>query len=272
MAKIREDSRGFGHVEVFLIIVVVIVVGIAGWYVADHNKTNTKSPTVSLNVTPTSLKNDAQSGQVPVTSTRVAPPIASSTDANTSATTTPAQTSSPPTSSTTAPVATAATPTITDNSGTTVMTITPDELGGMYNDGAAAQTTTDTVGANANQTVAVLAAKTGSGLNPGYGENYSIFTDFIKQYDGQYVKECANIRTTSGTAQVNLLFGFGTAGPTDLIPAATVTIGDTYQTYCTPYQAFLLSTGPSADLTVSADIYNTSPTSIYIASISLLTQ
>lgn len=42
MGKLNKDNNGFGGVELLLVIVIIVLLGVVGWYVYNHNKTNTK--------------------------------------------------------------------------------------------------------------------------------------------------------------------------------------------------------------------------------------
>jgi hypothetical protein len=55
MGKLDKDNKGFGGIELLMLIVIVILLGVVGWYVyKDHNKaTTTKVVTVTKSITKT---------------------------------------------------------------------------------------------------------------------------------------------------------------------------------------------------------------------------
>jgi hypothetical protein len=50
--SIKRNQNGFGLVEVFLILILVSVIGFAGWYVGNRNANNKKDDKVSAQPTP----------------------------------------------------------------------------------------------------------------------------------------------------------------------------------------------------------------------------
>jgi Tfp pilus assembly protein PilE len=83
MGKLNKDNKGFGGVELLIVIVVVVALGLAGWFVYRHYNTSTSPATTKATVSTDKLSNIAfvQLNQDNNTVTQVTPSkLAKNTD------------------------------------------------------------------------------------------------------------------------------------------------------------------------------------------------